>query len=112
VEIGFPFKSLAYPPQFNQARPKKKKGGEKIFSVFRYLQENITVPPQPKDQWRINFSRVEYHVTVVDGQYEKVFSSMALFSSLHPLIPHSLLTHTLNRFQASLKTIGCGVHKK
>jgi len=48
VEIAFPFKSLAY------------------------LQENITVPPQPKDQWRINFSRVEYHVTVVNGEYQKV----------------------------------------
>jgi len=48
VEIGFPFKSLGY------------------------LQNNLTVPPQPKDQWRINFSRVEYHVQVVDGKYEKV----------------------------------------
>lgn len=48
VEIAFPFKSLGY------------------------LQQNLTVPPQPKDQWRINFSRVEYHVQVVNGQFEKV----------------------------------------
>jgi len=48
VEIALPFKSLGY------------------------LQKNLTVPPQPKDQWRINFSRVEYHVTVVNGEYQKV----------------------------------------
>jgi len=48
VEIGFPLVSLAY------------------------LQNNLTVPPKPGDQWRINFSRVEYHVTVVDGEFQKV----------------------------------------
>jgi len=48
VEIAFPFKSLAY------------------------KQDSVSVPPKPKDQWRINFSRVEYHVTVVDDHYEKV----------------------------------------
>jgi hypothetical protein len=28
-------------------------------------------PPKPGDQWRINFSRVEWRVDVVDGQYRK-----------------------------------------
>jgi len=48
VEIAFPFKSLGY------------------------LQQNLTVPPKPKDQWRINFSRVEYYVKVVNGRFVKV----------------------------------------
>ncbi|XP_062502388.1 uncharacterized protein LOC134179493 [Corticium candelabrum] len=30
------------------------------------------IPPKDGDQWRINFSRVEWHVHVVDGHYEKV----------------------------------------
>jgi len=42
------------------------------FKTLGYLQQNLTVPPQPKNQWRINFSRVEYHVTVVGDHYEKV----------------------------------------
>jgi hypothetical protein len=29
-------------------------------------------PPVPGDQWRLNFSRVEYRVDVVDGKYVKV----------------------------------------
>jgi hypothetical protein len=29
-------------------------------------------PPRDGDQWRINFSRVEWHVTVADGKYVKV----------------------------------------
>ncbi|XP_001640679.3 uncharacterized protein LOC5520862 [Nematostella vectensis] len=32
----------------------------------------VTAPPKNADQWRINFSRVEWHVHVVDGHYEKV----------------------------------------
>lgn len=28
-------------------------------------------PPQDRDQWRINFSRVEWHVDVIDGQFKK-----------------------------------------
>lgn len=30
------------------------------------------VPPKDGDQWRINFSRVEWDVNVVDGKYQKV----------------------------------------
>ena len=29
-------------------------------------------PPQPGDEWRMNFSRVEWQHTVVDGKYQKV----------------------------------------
>jgi Carbohydrate family 9 binding domain-like len=29
-------------------------------------------PPQPEDTWRLNFSRVEWEIEVVDGQYRKV----------------------------------------
>ena len=76
VEIAFPFKSLAYPIYYNYKNKKiqkfKNTTSEYSFIILRYLQTNITVPPQPKDQWRINFSRVEYHVTVVDGRFEKV----------------------------------------
>lgn len=28
-------------------------------------------PPQPGDRWRVNFSRVEWHVDVADGRYAK-----------------------------------------
>jgi len=31
-----------------------------------------TTPPKNRDIWRINFSRVEYNVTVVNGRYQKV----------------------------------------
>jgi hypothetical protein len=30
------------------------------------------VPPEEGDQWRINFSRVEWDVQVVDGHYQKI----------------------------------------
>ncbi|XP_065836793.1 uncharacterized protein, partial [Oscarella lobularis] len=33
---------------------------------------NINVPPKEGDQWRINFSRVEWHVKNVGRHYEKV----------------------------------------
>ncbi len=29
------------------------------------------VPPKPGDQWKINFSRVEWHVDVIDGKFVK-----------------------------------------
>lgn len=32
-------------------------------------------PPQPGDQWRINFSRVEWHLRVKDGSYVKDIDS-------------------------------------
>ncbi len=28
-------------------------------------------PPQPGDRWRVNFSRVEWHIDVTDGRYAK-----------------------------------------
>ncbi|XP_072030981.1 uncharacterized protein [Amphiura filiformis] len=48
VEIAMPLKSLVT----NDSRAK--------------------APPKNKDQWRINFSRVEWHVKNVNGHYEKV----------------------------------------
>lgn len=33
---------------------------------------NRPTPPRDGDQWRINFSRVEWHVTVEDGKFVKV----------------------------------------
>ncbi|MBX3096833.1 MAG: carbohydrate-binding family 9-like protein [Fimbriimonadaceae bacterium] len=32
----------------------------------------VTVPPNPGDRWRINFSRVQWDLEVVDGQYRKI----------------------------------------
>ena len=29
-------------------------------------------PPKPRDVWRINFSRVQWHLDVIDGKYVKV----------------------------------------
>eukprot|EP01137_Pigoraptor_chileana_P027760 Opistho-2@10704 len=34
--------------------------------------EKVNVPPLHGDRWRINFSRVEYNVTVVGDHYEKI----------------------------------------
>jgi len=47
VEIAFPLKDLGY-------------------------KNSVNVPPKEGDYWRINFSRVEWHVQVVDGKYVKV----------------------------------------
>jgi hypothetical protein len=33
---------------------------------------SVAVPPRGGDQWRINFSRVEWDLEVVDGKYQKV----------------------------------------
>jgi hypothetical protein len=33
---------------------------------------SVPVPPTAGDQWRINFSRVEWDVDIVDGKYQKV----------------------------------------
>ena len=33
---------------------------------------NCPAPPRKGDQWRINFSRVEWDLRIVDGEYEKV----------------------------------------
>ncbi len=32
-------------------------------------------PPEPGDEWRVNFSRVEYQVDIIDGKYSKVRGS-------------------------------------
>jgi len=48
VEIAFPLASLT----FNET--------------------NVNVPPKMGDYWRINFSRVEWHVTVVNDTYQKI----------------------------------------
>lgn len=32
----------------------------------------LAIPPQPGHRWRINFSRVEWQVRIVDGKYEKL----------------------------------------
>src|SRR5262249_4318836 len=33
---------------------------------------SVSVPPRDGDQWRINFSRVEWDMNVVDGEYQKI----------------------------------------
>jgi hypothetical protein len=35
---------------------------------------DITIPPKDKDQWRINFSRVEWKIEVKDGKYQKLIN--------------------------------------
>ncbi len=35
-------------------------------------QANRPAPPRPGDQWRVNYSRVEWRHMVVDGKYKKV----------------------------------------
>jgi len=48
VEIAYPLASLAY------------------------NESTVNVPPKAGDYWRINFSRVEWHVTVVNNTYQKI----------------------------------------
>jgi len=55
VEIALPLKSLIY-----------LQNGTGSSGV-----NNVTAPPKHGDQWRINFSRVEYWVTVVNNSYVK-----------------------------------------
>ena len=38
--------------------------------ISRKLTASIT--PKPGDEWRINFSRVEWQFNVIDGRYKKV----------------------------------------
>jgi len=52
VEIRWPFTGLRELTREEKTRPK--------------------FPPSDGDQWRINFSRVEWDMKIVDGKYEKV----------------------------------------
>jgi ketosteroid isomerase-like protein len=36
---------------------------------------NRPAPPRPGDQWRVNFSRVEWRQQIVDGKYQKIANS-------------------------------------
>lgn len=47
--------------------------GVEIALPFDSLREHATVPvpPRPGDVWRLNFSRVQWHYDVVDGEYVK-----------------------------------------
>ena len=42
------------------------------FSGLQELAKPKTFPPRDGDQWRINFSRVEWHSEVVEGAYRKL----------------------------------------
>jgi hypothetical protein len=71
IEIAWPWKSIRQmtkrpmPPEWlspnsELALERSKNGKEKA------------VPPQPWEQWRINFSRVEWDIQIVDGKYQRV----------------------------------------
>jgi hypothetical protein len=40
------------------------------WSAFKEIAD-VNIPPENNDQWRINFSRVEWKTEVVDGKYKK-----------------------------------------
>ena len=44
-----------------------------------------TTPPKEGDQWRINFSRVEWKHEVVDGKYRKIKVQLLLPPGMPPL---------------------------
>jgi hypothetical protein len=49
--------------------------GVEILIPWRSLAEisrGIACPPNPGDAWRINFSRVQWDLEVVDGRYQKI----------------------------------------
>jgi hypothetical protein len=41
------------------------------WSALKHYAHRAT-PPQEGDQWRINFSRVEWLIEIVDGRYQKI----------------------------------------
>jgi thiamine biosynthesis lipoprotein ApbE len=41
------------------------------WEILKEAVPNTRVPPRPGERWRINFSRVEWQVDVVEGRYEK-----------------------------------------
>lgn len=45
-----------------------------ILMPWRSVREisRVPVPPRPGDVWRINFSRVQWDLEVVDGRYQKI----------------------------------------
>lgn len=58
----------------NDPRDKDKGWTVEIAWPWKGLKEltKVDVPPRDGDQWRINFSRVEWDLEVVDGKYRKV----------------------------------------
>src|SRR4030042_5089319 len=58
----------------NQPGDKDKSWSVEIAMPWKILKECAPEkkPPLPGDQWRVNFSRVEYRVEVKDGKYAKV----------------------------------------
>ena len=45
---------------------------EIAFPFNAFSESKVALPPKPGDQWRINFSRVEWQTAVRDGNYVKV----------------------------------------
>ncbi|QVL32012.1 hypothetical protein KIH39_24780 [Telmatocola sphagniphila] len=58
----------------NDSRDRDKGWTVEIAWPMTGLKElsRVPVPPRDGDQWRINFSRVEWDINIVDGKYEKV----------------------------------------
>ena len=58
----------------NDPRDQDKGWTVEIAWPFKGLKELTTMPMPPRnnDQWRINFSRVEWDLEVVDGRYRKI----------------------------------------
>jgi hypothetical protein len=58
----------------NQPGDKDTRWSVEIAMPWKILKECVPEkkPPLPGDQWRVNFSRVEYRVEVKDGKYAKV----------------------------------------
>jgi hypothetical protein len=45
---------------------------EMAFPFTSYSDSGVHIPPKPGDQWRVNFSRVEWQTVVKNGRYVKV----------------------------------------
>jgi hypothetical protein len=81
IEVAIPWKGLAAlddpttpvrkakreGPLFKEYEPEIRQDAELI---SKRLTASVT--PKPGDEWRINFSRVEWQFNVIDGRYEKV----------------------------------------
>ena len=72
VEIAIPWSALAPPADF-RSRAGEEAGVtdtaatvERISRPFRHGR-----PPRPGDTWRVNFSRVEWPLDIVDGAYRR-----------------------------------------
>lgn len=81
IEVAIPFKGLAALDDPTTPVRKAKREGPLFKEYEPGIRQDVeliskkltaSVTPKPGDEWRINFSRVEWQFNVIDGRYEKI----------------------------------------